>query len=85
MCITRTGPTSRGSGLPFDGIVQLELDYAEAYNNLGAADHAQGKLDEAVANYQQALRLNLEHVDAHFNLALVLLTVGDFEKGWQEL
>lgn len=41
--------------------------------NLGAALHRQGKLDEAIACYEDALRLDPVHVRAHINLGNALL------------
>ena len=44
-------------------------DSAEAHNNLGIALASQGKLDEAIDQLQQALRLQPAFVDAQRNLA----------------
>jgi len=47
-----------------------------AHNNLGSAlDKIPGRLNEAIAQYQEALRLNRDYVEAHYNLgrALALL------------
>ena len=35
-------------------------------------------------NFEQALRLNPNHVGARFNRSMLLLLTGDFEKGWPE-
>ena len=47
-----------------------------AYNNLGAALRAAGRLDEAVARYQQALELKPDFASASYNLANALLEQG---------
>ena len=40
-----------------------------AHNNLGSAlDKIPGRLNEAIAQYQEALRLNRDYVEAHYNL-----------------
>ena len=50
----------------------IKPDFAEAYNNLGDVLNLQGKLDEAVANFQQALRIKPDYATAHGNLAFSL-------------
>lgn len=53
----------------FRRVIQLDPDYAEAYNNLGNTLFYQGKLDEAAANYERALQLWPTFANAHCNLA----------------
>jgi tetratricopeptide (TPR) repeat protein len=63
----------------------LHADNAVAYNNLGNIRREQGKLDEAAACYRQALALTTPNVaEARWNLSLILLLTGDFERGWPE-
>ena len=45
---------------------------AEAHNNLGTALEATGKLDEAIAEYREAIRLKPDYAEAHYNLGLTL-------------
>ena len=45
--------------LAYRQFLQANPDHALAWRHLGGACHAQGKLDEAVANYRQALRLHV--------------------------
>jgi tetratricopeptide (TPR) repeat protein/SAM-dependent methyltransferase len=46
----------------------IKPNYVEAFSNIGTALQEQGKLDEAVANYQSALSLEPDHAGAHYNL-----------------
>ncbi len=42
------------------------------------------RVDEAIANYHKALALKPDYPDAHKNLGLALLSMGDFAAGWPE-
>jgi len=47
-----------------------------AHNNLGKALKYEGRLDEAIAHYQQALQIHPDYQKAHNNLAVVLSKQG---------
>ena len=51
---------------------------AEAYSNLGNAQHAAGRPSEACASYRRAVDLNPDFAAAHNNLGHVLCEEGDF-------
>ncbi len=53
--------------------LQIEPDYAPAYNSLGVALRALGRLDEAIASYRQAVAKRPDYAEAHYNLATALL------------
>jgi tetratricopeptide (TPR) repeat protein len=46
----------------------LTMREAEEHNNLGAAYYTQGKLEAAIREYQQALRINPNYALAHNSL-----------------
>jgi tetratricopeptide (TPR) repeat protein len=52
--------------------------------NLGTAYKEQGRLEEAIASYDVGITLNPESASAHWNRALALLTLGDYERGFAE-
>ena len=56
--------------------LQLEPDSPDAHNSYGRALAVAGRLDEAIAQYEEALRLAPELADAHLNLALALRQAG---------
>ena len=60
--------------------VSLKPDYAEAHNNLGAALHEQGKLDEAAGSFQQAIRLKPDFAEAYCNLGGILRSRGSWPR-----
>ena len=47
-----------------------------AHNNLGTILRQKGKVDEAIAHYQQALRIMPDNESVHFNLARAFLQTG---------
>jgi len=66
----------RGRGQPR----QQLLLYAQAHYNLGVVRARQGQLDEAIAQYRQALRLNPESAETHNNLASALHQKGQLDE-----
>jgi tetratricopeptide (TPR) repeat protein len=52
--------------------LRLRPDNAAALHNLGLALHDQGKLEESVEQFQQAVRLRPDFADAHSDLGMVL-------------
>jgi tetratricopeptide (TPR) repeat protein len=51
---------------------------------LGGSLGAQGRLDEEEVFYRRALEIDPSYVDAHQNLAWLLLKRGDYVEGWAE-
>ena len=64
--------------------LELRPDYSLAFNNLGNVYKDQGKLDEAIACYNQAVRMNPDAAVSHWNRAQAWLQSGDYERGWAE-
>jgi tetratricopeptide (TPR) repeat protein len=60
----------------FEHAIQVTSNNYVAYNGLGLAFRHQDRLDDAGANYTQAIRIRPEFPDAHTNLAEVLLLQG---------
>jgi Flp pilus assembly protein TadD len=49
---------------------------AEAHNNLGIALGTKGKLEDAIAQFQQAVQLSPQNAEAQHNLSSALQAVG---------
>jgi len=84
------GDILRRSGNPAEAInnhlmaLTKKPDLASAYNNLGNAYVDQEMWEEAIASFTQAIRMGSSNPEPHWNLALVLLLIGDLKNGWRE-
>ena len=67
----------------FDHALQLKDDYS-GHNNRGLALGELMRHDEGVSAFERAIALAPESVDAHWNLGMALLRIGQFERGWRE-
>ena len=59
-------------------------DFFEVRINLGNAYQEMMRPHDAIATYEELLAMAPERQDGHWNLALSLLSVGAFERGWRE-
>ncbi|MDP7453566.1 MAG: tetratricopeptide repeat protein, partial [Arenicellales bacterium] len=57
----------------------IDLFRAEVHNNLAIAFAKQGRTEEAVEHYLQALRLKPDYAEAHNNLGVALVRKGDIK------
>jgi tetratricopeptide (TPR) repeat protein len=64
-----------GFSVAFSLLVSVER-CTEAQNNLGGVLAETGKIEEAIAHYQQALRIKPDYADAHNNLGVALMGQG---------
>jgi tetratricopeptide (TPR) repeat protein len=61
-------------------VVAKRPNNSRGRNNLGNALTRHGKLDEAIAQYSEALRIDPTYVEAHNNLGAVLATQGKLDE-----
>jgi Flp pilus assembly protein TadD len=61
----------------FRRAIDLDPQYASAYNGLGAALKMGGDVDGAIANWKKAVELKPDFGHALFNLGLAYLDKGD--------
>jgi protein O-mannosyl-transferase len=61
-------------------VLEVDPDYAPAYNNLGNLQGQRGQLDEAIYAYEKALVLWPSYAEAMINLASAHSKKGDYER-----
>lgn len=64
--------------------ITLNPAHAAAWNNLGLDLNSLGRYDEALNAFDRALERSPQFAQARFGRALVLLTRGDFARGWTD-
>ncbi len=68
----------------FDHTLTALPDHLKAWNNRGRALQALARDAEAAESFNRALAVDKTYADAHFNLALALLSLGDLRRGFAE-
>jgi tetratricopeptide (TPR) repeat protein len=64
--------------------LELKPEDPGAFNNMGIAHVYAGQIHEALACYDRALDKVPEFPSAHLNRSFAWLTLGDYERGWEE-
>ncbi|MBI5893292.1 MAG: tetratricopeptide repeat protein [Deltaproteobacteria bacterium] len=64
----------------FEAALQIDPNYAEAYNNLGLTYKQMGSLEMAKKNYEEAIRMKKDYPEALNNYGLLLSSMGDDKK-----
>src|SRR5262249_54769069 len=59
-------------------------DSANVLTNLSVSLQFAGCFDEAVDYAERAITVDPEHYQAHFNISLLWLLLGEFPRGWRE-
>jgi tetratricopeptide (TPR) repeat protein len=66
----------------FDRAIALRPQFALALNHRGTSLAELRRFDEALASFAAAVAIEPDYADAHWNLALLQLLLGDFAGGW---
>jgi uncharacterized protein (TIGR03032 family) len=66
-------------------VIEAEEENAEAYNSLGYVSSRLGEPAQAISYCKRAIELQPNYTQAHFNLGMSLLQVGDYARGFAEL
>jgi len=64
--------------------VDCDPSYAESYTLLANYELESGRYDEAESLYQRAVALEPGNRNGNWNLAIIWLMRGDFERGWKQ-
>jgi hypothetical protein len=64
--------------------VKVDPDYVQAFYNLGLVLYDQGRLDEAVALFDQVLEKRPDMQEVRWDRALAYLMAGDLRRGFRE-
>jgi tetratricopeptide (TPR) repeat protein len=68
----------------FDAALASAPQHVGAWNNRGRALQALNRHSEAVTSFEKAITIDKDYPDAHSNLALSLLTLGQLPRGFAE-
>lgn len=60
--------------------LQIDSNYADAWNNLGVAYYYSGNLDSAVIALKKALDKSPDYAPAHNNVGFILDSMGEYER-----
>jgi tetratricopeptide (TPR) repeat protein len=66
----------------YDRAIAIRADYAEAHFNRGTLLRQLAQLDAALASFDRAIAIRPDYAEAHFERACVLLSRGDYARGW---
>jgi tetratricopeptide (TPR) repeat protein len=66
----------------FDRAIALKPKFALAFNHRGTSLSELRRFDEALASFACAIAIDPDYSDAHWNLSLLQLLLGDFAAGW---
>lgn len=58
-------------------LLDKKVEYADVFNMLGVIYHADGKFNDAILCFRNALKINPEYTEAILNLAVLLNDLGD--------
>ena len=68
----------------YEQALRLQPESVEALNNRGNVLQALRRPEAALASYARALAIEPQDAEAHWNEALARLSVGDYERGWEQ-
>ncbi len=70
--------------IELEKVIATDPNYAEAYNYLGIISQHEHRLNQAIEYYQKAIEIRYQFPDAHFNLGMAFLQMGEYTQGFAE-
>jgi Tfp pilus assembly protein PilF len=68
----------------YDEAIKINSNYIDPWLNKGAILKDQKKFNEAIFCFQKCLEFKHDLGEAHFNIGLIELLMGNFERGWNQ-
>lgn len=68
----------------FEVVLEVDANNAKVHNNLAITLQHQEQTQDAIASYEKAIAIDPDFASAHFNLGMLLLNLGDYERGFRE-
>ena len=68
----------------YDRAIYLKSDYAEAYNNRGAANGKLGQYDAAITDLDKAIALDPNDAEAYYNRGIVQFNRGNYDDAFTD-
>jgi len=68
----------------YERVLSIQPNNPDALNNRGNVLKELGRFDEALMNYDRALSVRPDHAVANWNVAVLRLLTGDFNRGWEK-
>ena len=68
----------------YDRVIAMKPGFADGISNRRASFAALNRVNDALANFDRAIVIDPDHVEAHVGRAIVWLLQGDFARGWRE-
>jgi tetratricopeptide (TPR) repeat protein len=66
------------------GALEIQPNHIESLLTLGGALHDNQELEDSVRCFDHVVALQPQNAEAHWGLAMSLLRMGNFERGWRE-
>jgi hypothetical protein len=66
----------------YNKAIEIKPDYAEVFLNKGNAYECIKQFDLSIESYDAAIKIDPGYAEAYSNKSLILLLLGDYERGW---
>ncbi|MCK9614063.1 MAG: tetratricopeptide repeat protein [Candidatus Omnitrophica bacterium] len=69
----------------YNKAIELNPNYAEAYNNRGVAYNVKGSYDQAISDFTRAIEINPSYAEAYYDRAVAYYWKHEPDKGWDDM